>query len=67
MRGLFSDNAKAHTGLAVKYILHQCNIDDMQSEPQQQNQNPAERYIQEDHVCFGWLAHITVVFVYTPK
>eukprot|EP00957_Ditylum_brightwellii_P113204 8632783-Ditylum_brightwellii.AAC.1 len=47
MTGLFSDNAKAQTSMAVKDILCQYNIDYMQSEPHQQNQNPAERCIQE--------------------
>eukprot|EP00957_Ditylum_brightwellii_P127215 9699937-Ditylum_brightwellii.AAC.1 len=47
MKELFNDNAKAQTSLAVKDILHQCNIDDMQSESHQQNQNPADRCIQE--------------------
>eukprot|EP00957_Ditylum_brightwellii_P007912 599213-Ditylum_brightwellii.AAC.1 len=47
MKGLFSDNAKAQTSLAVKDMLQQYNIDDMQIEPHQQNQNPAERCIQE--------------------
>eukprot|EP00957_Ditylum_brightwellii_P064045 4858477-Ditylum_brightwellii.AAC.1 len=46
MKGLFSDNVKAQTSLAVKDILCQYNIDDMQGEPHQQNQNPAERRIQ---------------------
>ena len=47
MNGLFSDNAKAQASLAVQDILRQYNIDDMQSDPHQQNQNPAERRIQE--------------------
>eukprot|EP00957_Ditylum_brightwellii_P010596 802564-Ditylum_brightwellii.AAC.1 len=47
MKGLFSDNAKAQTSMAIKDILRQYNIDDMQSKPHQQNQNPAERRIQE--------------------
>eukprot|EP00957_Ditylum_brightwellii_P185852 14149879-Ditylum_brightwellii.AAC.1 len=47
MKELFSDNAKAQTSMAVKDILLQYNIDDMQSEPNQQNQNLAERRIQE--------------------
>eukprot|EP00957_Ditylum_brightwellii_P198745 15148680-Ditylum_brightwellii.AAC.1 len=47
MKGLFSDNVKAQTSMAVKGILCQYNIDDMQSEPHQQNQNPAEKYIEE--------------------
>eukprot|EP00957_Ditylum_brightwellii_P037763 2855584-Ditylum_brightwellii.AAC.1 len=45
MKGLFSDNAKAQTSMVVKDISCQHNIDDMQSEPHQQNQNPAERHI----------------------
>jgi hypothetical protein len=47
MKGLFSDNTKAKTSMAIKDILCQYNIDDMQSEPHQQNQNPTERLIQE--------------------
>eukprot|EP00957_Ditylum_brightwellii_P037743 2854460-Ditylum_brightwellii.AAC.1 len=47
MKGLFGDNTKAQTSMAVKVILHQYNIDDMQSEPYQQNQNHFERRIQE--------------------
>eukprot|EP00957_Ditylum_brightwellii_P133599 10186088-Ditylum_brightwellii.AAC.1 len=47
IKGLFSNNAKAQTRMAVTDILQQYNIDDMQSEPHQQNQNPAKRRIQE--------------------
>eukprot|EP00957_Ditylum_brightwellii_P156306 11897214-Ditylum_brightwellii.AAC.1 len=47
MKGLFGDNAKAQTSLTVIDVLCQYNIDDMQSEPHQQNQNPVERHIQE--------------------
>ena len=47
MKGLFSDNAKSETSKAVKDILRQYAIADMQSEPYQQNQNPAERRIQD--------------------
>jgi hypothetical protein len=47
MQGLFSDNAKVQTSLAVCDILRQYCIDNLQSEPLQQNQNPAERRIQE--------------------
>eukprot|EP00957_Ditylum_brightwellii_P134292 10238780-Ditylum_brightwellii.AAC.1 len=47
MKGLFSDNAKAQISMAVKDILHQYNIDDMQSELHRQNQNLAEICIQE--------------------
>eukprot|EP00957_Ditylum_brightwellii_P142788 10879743-Ditylum_brightwellii.AAC.1 len=46
MKGLFSNNSKAQTSMAVKDILHQYNMDVMQSEPHQQNQNPAKRPIQ---------------------
>ena len=42
---LFSDNAKSETSNAVKDILRQYNIKDMQSEPHHPNQNPAERRI----------------------
>eukprot|EP00957_Ditylum_brightwellii_P206214 15347353-Ditylum_brightwellii.AAC.1 len=47
MKGLFDDNAKVQASMAMKDILCQYNIDDMQSDPHQQNQNPAERHIQE--------------------
>ena len=47
MDGLFSDNAKAQTSKAVADILGQYKIYDMQSEPYQQNQNYADRRIQE--------------------
>ena len=47
MQGLFSDNAKAESSAAVKDILSQYCIDNMYSEPYQQNQNPAECRIQE--------------------
>jgi hypothetical protein len=47
MKGLFSDNAKAQSSAAVKDILRQYCIENMFSEPYQQNQNPAERRIQE--------------------
>ncbi|MEL6802173.1 MAG: hypothetical protein AAFO91_00130, partial [Bacteroidota bacterium] len=45
--GLFSDNAKSETSNAVRDILRMYNMRDLQSEPHQQNQNPAERRIQE--------------------
>eukprot|EP00957_Ditylum_brightwellii_P147131 11203638-Ditylum_brightwellii.AAC.1 len=45
--GLLSDNVKAQTSLAIKDLMCQYNIADMQSEPHQQNQNPAEKCIQE--------------------
>ena len=41
--GLFSDNAKSETSNAVRDILRMYNMRDLQSEPHQQNQNPAER------------------------
>ena len=47
MQGIFSDNANEQMSAEVKNILRQYNIKDMQSEPYQQNQNPAERRIQE--------------------
>jgi len=46
-QALFSDNAKAETSKKVKQILRHLMIDDMQSEPHHQHQNPAERHIQE--------------------
>jgi hypothetical protein len=45
--GLFSDNAKVQIGKAVQTILRMYCIDDMQSEPHHQHQNPAERRIQD--------------------
>jgi hypothetical protein len=42
---LFSDNTKVQIGTTVQSILQ--NIDDMQSEPHHQHQNPAERRIQD--------------------
>ena len=47
MIGLFSDNAKEQTSAAVIDIQRNYNIKDMQCEPRYQNQNPAERKIQE--------------------
>ena len=47
MKVLLYDNAKFHTGAAVKYLLQQYNIDDMKSDPLQQKHNPAKRLIQE--------------------
>ena len=47
MDNLFSDNAKAETSKAVGDILHLYRIGDLQSEPYHQNQNYAERCIQE--------------------
>eukprot|EP00957_Ditylum_brightwellii_P111153 8475795-Ditylum_brightwellii.AAC.1 len=62
-----SDNTKAQTSMAVKDILRHYNIDDIQSEPHQQNPNPAERHIQElAHEQLGWLTPISVAFGYTP-
>ena len=45
--GLFSDNAKAQIGRAVQEILRMYAIKDFQCEPHHQNQNLAERRIQE--------------------
>eukprot|EP00957_Ditylum_brightwellii_P120063 9161651-Ditylum_brightwellii.AAC.1 len=47
MKWLFSDNAKAQISMAIKDVSRQYNIDDLQSEPHKQNQNPAERCIKE--------------------
>ena len=47
MKGLFSDNAKSEISKAVTEILRQYHISDKHSEPYYQNQNPAERRIQE--------------------
>jgi Reverse transcriptase (RNA-dependent DNA polymerase) len=46
-KGLFSDNAKVQIGSAVKAILRLYAIADFQCEPHYQNQNPAERRIQD--------------------
>jgi hypothetical protein len=45
--GLFSDNAKSELSRAVKDILRMYCIKDAQSEPGYQNQNYAERRIQD--------------------
>ena len=45
--GLFSDSAVLETSKAVKDILRHCCIKDMQSEPNHQHQNYAERKIQD--------------------
>jgi hypothetical protein len=45
--GLFSDNAKVQIGKTVQTILRMYCIEDMQSEPHHQHQNPAERRIQD--------------------
>ena len=45
MNRLISDNAKAATSKAIKEILNWYKIRDWQSEPEYQNQNPAERRI----------------------
>jgi hypothetical protein len=45
--GLFSDNAKVQIGKTVQSILRMYCIDDLQSEPHHQHQNPAERRIQD--------------------
>eukprot|EP00957_Ditylum_brightwellii_P065922 4999016-Ditylum_brightwellii.AAC.1 len=70
MKGLFSDNAKAQTSMAIKDILCQYNNDNMQSEPHNQNQNTAERYIAMTNLAneqLGWLKPISVAFGYTPN
>ena len=46
-RNLFSDNAKAQISKQVQDILRHFNIAHYRSEPHQQNQNPAERRIQD--------------------
>ena len=46
LQGLFSDNAMEQLSDQVQKILRQCNIFDIQLEPYQQNQNPAEHRIQ---------------------
>jgi hypothetical protein len=45
--GLFSDNAKVQIGKTIQTILFMYCIDDMQSEPHHQRQNPAERRMQD--------------------
>jgi hypothetical protein len=44
---LFSDNAKAQQSAKVKEILQNFAVDDASSEPHYQNQNAAERKIQD--------------------
>ena len=46
-KNLFSDNAKSQIGLKVQEILRHFTIGHYKSEPHQQNQNPAERRIQD--------------------
>ena len=46
-KGLRSDNAKSETSRAMKNIHRMYCIDDRQSEPHYQNQNPIERRIQD--------------------
>ena len=46
-RNLFSDNAKAQISKQVQDILRHFTIAHYRSEPHQQNQNPAERRIQD--------------------
>jgi hypothetical protein len=45
--GLFSDTAKVQIGKTIQSILRMFSIDDMQSEPHHQHQNPAERRFQD--------------------
>jgi hypothetical protein len=47
MKGLFSDDAKSEIPKTVAEILFQYHIGNKHSEPYYQNQNPAERCIQE--------------------
>jgi hypothetical protein len=47
MKGLFSDNAKSEISKAFTEILRLYHIGNKHSEPYYQNQNPAERRIQE--------------------
>jgi hypothetical protein len=46
-KGLFSDSAKVQIGKTIQTILCMYCIDDMQSEPHPQHQNPDERRIQD--------------------
>jgi hypothetical protein len=46
MTKLVSDSAQVEISHRVKYILRSLAIDDWQSEPYQQHQNPAERHWQ---------------------
>ena len=45
--GLTSDNAKSELRGKMKDLLHMCKIDDRQSEPHCQHQNPVERKMQD--------------------
>jgi len=47
MQGIMSDNAAEQVSAEATNILRKYNIKDMQSEPYQQHQNPAERRIQD--------------------
>ena len=54
MEGLKSDNAKSETSFAMKDIFHMYMIQDHQSEPHYQHQNPIERRIQDlKHMMHG--------------
>jgi hypothetical protein len=45
---IFSDNAEVQIGKTAQSTLRMYCIDDMQSEPYHQHQNPAERRIQDE-------------------
>ena len=54
MAGLKSDNAKSETSSAMKDIFRMYQIQDCQSEPHYQHQNPIERWIQDvKHMMHG--------------
>jgi hypothetical protein len=46
-KGLFSDNDKVQIGKTIQTILCMYCIDNIQSKPHHQHQNPAERRIQD--------------------
>ena len=55
MEKIITDCAKAEISKGVKDILRNLYIDDHQSEPHHQNQNIAERYIQEAKKHAHWV------------
>ena len=56
---LISDRAKAEISNRVKEVLRAYSIDDWQSEPYHQNQNKAERMIQEVKRYSNWVLNHT--------
>ena len=59
MEGLMSDNAKSKTSFTMKDIFHMYSIEDCQSEPHDQHQNPIEHQIQDIKcIMHGIMDHV---------